>query len=168
MPCSEPLDVWAPPAPISRSSQDVRAAWDNSGNGGDVRKRHGAGHERRCDALRVRGFVRGVRWGLWGVKVESCASVSRVGANNGGRQACVLVVSSADWMKVVITGERFCGCICTAIWSSVCVCATRHGSLKRRCRLDKRTNPHPKGVGDSSRPVGSARQVGERGTPASC
>ena len=29
-----------------------------------------------------------------------------------------LVVSSADWMKVDITGERLCGCTCTATWSS--------------------------------------------------
>ena len=46
--------------------------------------------------------------------------------------------------------------------SCVCVCVPRASSLKRRCQLDKRTNPHPKGVGDSSRPVGSAHQVGER------
>ena len=39
----------------------------------------------------------------------------------------------------------------------VYVCVPRASSLKRRCQLDKRTNPHPKGVGDSSRPVGSAR-----------
>jgi hypothetical protein len=50
------------------------------------------------------------------------------------------------------------------------VCVPRANSLKRRCRRDKRTNPHPKGAGDSSRLVGSARQVGDRGTgtPASC
>ena len=53
-------------------------------------------------------------------------------------------------------------------FTTPCVCVPRASSLKRRCRLDKRTDPHPRGAGDSSRSDGSARQVGERGTPASC
>jgi hypothetical protein len=58
-------------------------------------------------------------------------------------------------------------CTCTALINGQkkrLVCVPSANSLKRRCRLDKRTDPHPKGVGDSSRPVGSARQVGDSGT----
>ena len=70
-----------------------------------------------------------------------------------------LVVSSADWMKVAITGERFCGCTCTATWSLVQTCSVKNAQWSK-CRLPKRA------ISDSvrrSRPERICAQARRRG-----